>query len=116
MIKYMTIMSILLLTACSTPAIQEIPPVEIRTIQVQRPAPILPPVDQLRLRSIEWFIITPENVDEQFQRIQRGELVLFAVTSTGYENLALNLSDIRALVSQQQRIIAIYQEQFQPRG
>lgn len=41
-----------------------------------------------------------------------GEAVLFAVTTDGYEALALNLSDVRAMVQQQQKIIAIYQNSY----
>jgi hypothetical protein len=112
MIKYLILSSILFVAACSTPAIEEVRPVEVRTIQVPRPAPIVPAVDQLRLRTVNWIIITPDNIDESFAKIQSGELVLFAVTSQGYENIALNLSDIRALIEQQNRIIAIYKAQF----
>jgi hypothetical protein len=101
------------LTACSsTPSIpQPVPPVEVRTVQAQRPAPIVPPVDQLRLRQITWKIITPENVEDVFSSLS-GDVVLFALTSDGYEALSLNISDIRGLVEQQQRIIAIYQSSF----
>lgn len=103
---------ITLLSACSsTPPVQPVTPVEIRTVQVPRPAPIVPRVDQLDLRTVNWIIITPENIDEVFNNMT-GEKVLFAVTANGYENIALNISDIRAMIQQQQRIIAIYERQF----
>jgi hypothetical protein len=111
--KYAALAFVLILASCSSPAeIEHVRPVEVRTIEVPRPAPIVPSVDQLRLRSVNWIIITPDNVEESFARIQSGELVLFAVTAEGYENIALNLSDVRAMIEQQQRIIAIYQRQF----
>jgi hypothetical protein len=106
------ITSAFLLSACSTPNIETVAPVEIRTIQIKKPAPIVPAVDQLNLRKINWIIITPDNVDEKFAQIQKGELVLFALTTEGYENIALNLSDVRALIEQQNKIIAIYKAQF----
>ena len=102
----------LILAGCSTKAIEPVKPVEVKTIAIQKPAPIVPAVDQLNLRPISWVIITPDNIDEQFAKIQTGELVLFAVTTSGYENMALNLSDIRALIKQQKKIIAIYQGQY----
>jgi hypothetical protein len=110
--KYVVIPFALFLAACSTPQEAAIPPVEVRTVEVPRPAPIVPPVDQLRLRNVEWIIITPDNIEEQFARIRKGEAVFFAITAEGYENLSLNISDIRAMIEQQQRIIAIYQRQF----
>jgi hypothetical protein len=114
MIKYLFLSGMLILAACSSSQeIETVPPVEIRTVEVPRPAPIVPDVDQLRLRNVQWIVLTPENIEEKFAQIQRGEAVLFAVTVEGYENIALNLSDIRALIAQQQRIIAVYKSQFE---
>jgi hypothetical protein len=113
MIKYLLLSALIILAACSSPQeIETVAPVEVRTVQIPRPAPIVPEVDQLRLRNVQWIIITPENIEEKFEQIQNGEIVLFAVTAEGYENIALNLSDVRALIAQQQRIIAIYRSQF----
>ena len=113
--KYVLLISILfVLTACAKPAeIEQVPIVEVRTLEIQRPEPIVPNVDQLSLRPITWIILTPDNIEEKFAQIQSGELVLFAVTTAGYENIALNLSDIRALIAQQNRIIAIYKSQYE---
>lgn len=110
--KLLVIPILMLLTACSS--VKELPvtEVKVKTIEIQKPAPIVQAVDQLSLRPISWIILTPENIDEQFAKIKSGELVLFAVTTTGYENIALNLSDIRSLIEQQQAIIAIYQKSY----
>lgn len=81
------------------------------TIETARPAPVVPAVDQLQLREVNWTIVTPDNVNEVFAAMP-GDAVLFAVTTDGYEALALNLSDVRAMVQQQQKIIAIYQSSY----
>lgn len=112
MMKYFVIGSFLLLAACGTPDIPEVKPVEVRTLEVQKPAPVVPTVDQLRLREVKWVIITPENVDEKFKEIKTGELVFFALTADGYENIALNLSDVRSMIDQQKKIIGIYESQY----
>ena len=113
MIKYVLLSSVIFLAACgSSTKIEEVKPVEVRTLEVQRPAPVVPTVDQLRLREVKWVIITPENVDEKFKEIKTGEAVFFALTTDGYENIALNLSDVRALIDQQKKIIAIYESQY----
>lgn len=39
--------------------------------------------------------------------------MLFGVTDKGYENLALNLSDLRAYLQQQKAIIAAYENYYQ---
>jgi hypothetical protein len=89
----------------------EVTPIEVVETEVKPPAPIVPPIDQLNLRSIEWVIITPSNAETVFSEMT-GEKVLFALTAEGYENIALNLSDVRAILQQQQSIIAIYEKQF----
>lgn len=106
------LISLFLLSACSrAPVVEPASPVQVRTIEIPRPAPVVPAVDQLQLRDVKWTIITPDNVDEVFASLS-GEAVLFAVTADGYEALALNLSDVRAMIQQQQQIIAIYQDSY----
>jgi hypothetical protein len=107
------IMSLSLISACSShPPVEPVTSVEVRTVEIPRPAPIVPDVDRLDLRRVEWVIVTPENVDQKFAEIEKSEMVFFALTREGYENLALNLSDIRSNIEQHQRIIAIYRQQF----
>ena len=105
-------MSLLLLNGCSTPQVEPVTSVQVKTIEIPRPAPIVPSVDQLNLRDVKWIIITPDNIDEKFAEIKDGDLVLFALTKDGYENLSLNLSDIRMNIEQYKRIVAIYKAQF----
>jgi len=40
-------------------------------------------------------------------------MVFFAITDQGYENLGLNLSDLRAFIMQQQSIINAYEVYYQ---
>ncbi|MDB9980528.1 hypothetical protein OAD61_00300 [bacterium] len=86
------------------------PPAKIvtQTEYVTPPAPIVPKPDPLSLRDVEFIVITPENIDEVFANLKNDQ-VLFAVTTKGYEDLALNLSDVRAYINQQKGIIILYQ-------
>lgn len=86
--------------------------VVVKSVPVKTPRPIVPAVDPLNLRPVNWVVLTPENVDEQFAKIKSGEAVLFAVTAEGYENMALNLSDIRAAVQQYKQVIAVYERSY----
>ena len=86
--------------------------VVVNTQPLATPKPIVPPVDQPRMRDVKWVVITPENIDEQFAKITTGEVVLFAVTAQGYENLALNLSDVRANIDQYKAVIGVYERSF----
>lgn len=87
------------------------PPAKIITEiqEVAPPKPIVSNPDQLRLREIEFIIITPENADEVFASLKDNKVV-FAITAEGYENLSLNLSDIRAYIQQQKQVIILYED------
>lgn len=107
------IMSLSILSACSSSSnIEPVQSVQIKKIEIPRPAPIVPEVDQLKLKTVNWIIITPENINEKFSEIKDGELVFFALTKEGYENLSLNLGDVRSSIEQYKQIIAIYKKQF----
>ena len=102
----------LLISACSSKEIEPVEIVEVRTIEISRPAPVVPEIDQLKLRPVQWIIITPENAEQKLNEIKNGEAVLFALTTDDYENISLNLSDVRAAMDQQKKIIAVYKSQF----
>ena len=64
------------------------------------------------MREIEFIIVTPENVDQVFEDIKSDDVVIFGVTDQGYDDIALNLADLRAHIQQQKKIIAIYENQY----
>jgi hypothetical protein len=104
----------LLVSGCSLFASQP-KPVEVSTTPVEKPELELPVADELRLRNLEWTLITPENVDEIIEKAEASgrPLVFFALTDEGYENLSLNISDIRAFIQQQDSIIAAYENYYE---
>jgi hypothetical protein len=111
-VRFFLILSIILLAACDwTNKPEERPRIEVIETTIRPPKPIVPEVDPVNMRPVEWIVITEDNIEEVFQKLS-GPKVLFAVTSTGYENIALNLSSIRALVQQQRAIIVIYERSF----
>ena len=102
---------VLALTACSRPQPQVI---EVSAKPIDKPDLTLPPVDELRLRQVNWIIINQENLDAKLAELTAGgkPLAMFVLTGEGYENLGLNISDIRALVQQQQAIIVAYENYY----
>lgn len=110
---YLTILLLILsLSSCSSfKPIPVEPVVEVQFKEVLPPKPILPDADRISLRDIEWVIITPENVDEIFAGLGSNESkVFFAISADGYEKIALNLGDVRALIEQQKAIIEAYED------
>lgn len=75
----------------------------------------MPPVDELRLKEVKWIVINEENIDEVITllKTQDGAFAVYALTGEGYGNLGINFSDIRAMIQQQQAIIAAYEGYYQ---
>lgn len=88
---------------------------EISTTPIEKPQLVLPQLDQITTRPVEWIVITPENVETVFEDLRKNNqrVVVFAITADGYENISLNLNDIRTYIQQQQLIVAAYNQYYQ---
>lgn len=107
-----SLMLLSILSGCAkTPEPQVI---EVSAKPIEKPTIVVPPVDEVNLRNVEWVVITPENVDERFAELEKRGLPisLFAVTGKGYENISLNLNDIRSQVEQLNAIIVVYERYY----
>src|SRR6056297_1304811 len=101
----------LLINGCSSLQPRQI---EVSTVPVEKPELELPETDEIRLREVEWTLITPDNVEEVLEKAEESgrPVVFFSLTDKGYENLGLNISDIRALIQQQKTIISAYENYY----
>ena len=97
-------------SCASTPQV-----VSYKAEPIEKPALVLPNTSVLELRNAEWNIITPEELNGIFDKLKKdGEpVVIYALTTEGYEKLALNFADILKLVSQQKAIIKAYKEYYE---
>ena len=95
------------LAACSSQPQQ----IEISAKPIEKPTLTLPPVDELNMRKLEWIVINEDNVDAVISKLAASgkPFAIYGLTGDGYGDLGLNFSDIRALVQQQQAIIAAYE-------
>ena len=87
-------------------------------VQVEKPAMMLPSVDQVRLKDVEWHVITrdakpetPGHIDNVWKKATKDSL--FAVTSNGYENMSLNVAELTKVIKQLQSQIEAYKEYYQ---
>ena len=74
-------------------------------IQVQnRPRPV-------NLRDVNFFVVTDENFEEFKERFirQNSDFVFVAVSIDDYEDLSLNIADLRRFINQQKEIIVFYE-------
>tara|TARA_S200000501_G_scaffold89851_1_gene83057 strand:- start:12 stop:341 length:330 start_codon:yes stop_codon:yes gene_type:complete len=67
------------------------------------------------MKEVKWIIVTEENLDEVIADLKKSgqPLAIFGLSGQGYENLSTNFSAIRALVQQQQTIIAAYKQYYE---
>jgi hypothetical protein len=100
---------LLLLGGCaSAPLKIQSTPVERVPLNLEQPAP-------LRITGPTWMIVTPENIDSIWQELKKNniDLVLFAVTDNGYEQLSIGYAEIRNLINEQRIIISKYKEYYE---
>lgn len=103
-------MILLAVSACSrTPE-----PIEISAKPIDKPVLVLPRADTIKPRNVEWIIITENNFAEKIAELEKNRqpIAFFALTEKGYENLSLNLNDLRTFIQQQNAIIAAYKKYY----
>ena len=115
--KSLVVMGIaLVLSGCSSfrpePEIKVVTKVEkVQIPTVSRPKP-------LNLSDTRVFVVTKENFEEfekEFIKLY-GDLAFVALSMKDYENLALNISDLRRFLNQQNEIIVYYEKAVKPKN
>ena len=83
---------------------------------IERTPLALPQPSPLRLNKIEWIVVTPQNADAVFARLEanRQTPVLFAVTDQGYMNMAITMAELRNFINTQRQIIIQYKSYYEP--
>jgi hypothetical protein len=80
-------------------------------LNLPMPAPLKP-------TSPQWIVITPENAERVWAELKKRnvDLVLFALTDDGYEELSVDAANIRNFIATQREIIIKYREYYEPQG
>ena len=98
----------LLISACSKPesVVVSVPKIVRNEIPiVARPKPV-------NLADTKIYVVTAENYDafvEEFKS-KNGDIVYIAISVKDYENLSINISELRRFINQQKEIIVYYEE------
>ena len=84
---------------------------------VERTIPIQPRPKPVTLYDIEFYAVTKENIDEFIERFEKAEgtLVFFAISVPDYENIALNMGELRRFIESQSAVILYYEENANPK-
>ena len=113
--KLVILISLIGLAGCSSlrmePEIKTVTKIEQITIPVvARPKP-------LQLNDTRVFVVTKDNYEEfvkDFKEVY-GELAYVALSMKDYENLAINIAEIRRYLNQQKEIIIYYEKAVKPK-
>ena len=84
---------------------------------VERTIPIQPRPKPVTLYDIEFYAVTKENIEEFIERFEKAEgtLVFFAISVPDYENIALNMGELRRFIESQSAVILYYEENANPK-
>jgi len=93
-------------------------PITVSTVPLEKTPLALPDPAPLRTKPIEWVIITPDNADAVWRRIAENDddVVVFALTADGYQQLAVTIAELRNLIATQRVIIQKYREYYEPKN
>lgn len=89
--------------------VEDVKPVEVRTIEVAKPTPIVPKSDVLILKDVVWVVVDKKTADVKL----KDGTAYFALDAEQYGNLAGNLSLLRVIVQQKDAIIRTYESYFE---
>jgi hypothetical protein len=89
--------------------------VEVITKARDKTALDIPLPDPLKLKPIQWVVITPANQEEVFAQLEADgvDAAVFALTPDGYQSLAVTISELRTMIATQRKIIIQYKEYYE---
>ena len=94
------------------------PPPTTAIVTVEKPTLMLPNVDKIKLKDVDWNIVTKDakpgtdgHIDTVWKKSSSDSL--FAVTSRGYESLSLNMAEMTRVIKQLQTQVEAYKEYYQ---
>ena len=107
--KIIVCASAFLLVGCASTK----PKVIDKPVIVERPELILPKVQPVSQAPMEWVIITASNAEEKLEMLKsKDNVTYFALTPQGYQNLSMNVAELRRYIEQQNAVIAAYQAYY----
>lgn len=70
------------------------------------------PPPQLNMREVKWVLFNREKLEQMLAEYPDQEIVLFAISAKGYENLSLNFEEVIGYLEDQKDIIIYYRRLF----
>jgi hypothetical protein len=95
---------------------KRVEPITVSTVPLEKTPLALPDPTPLKSKPIRWVVITPANVDAVWEQLSQDDddVVVFALTADGYQQLAVTIAELRNLIATQRVIIQKYREYYEP--
>ena len=86
--------------------------VQVQTKFVERTIPIQGHPKGVTLYPVNFYAVTAENFEEFQTKFEKeyGDFVFFAISVPDYENLSLNMGEMKRYIDQQKTIIVYYEK------
>ena len=70
----------------------------------------------MQLNDVKIYVVNEDNYEEFIEefRAKNGEIVYIAISVKDYENLSLNIAELRRYIEQQKQVIVYYEEAVKP--
>ena len=113
--KIFALAIIVLLTGCSIGGEKKI---KIFSIEKPREKLDYPMPTALQLEELKWIIITSENAQEVFKKLEEAGIdpVLFGLTDKDYQVLARNFAQIRQKLQETNNLLEEYKKYYEDTG
>jgi hypothetical protein len=91
------------------------PTVVVKTDYVVKDIPIQSRPKAMNLHRVKFYAVTPENMEEFITRFEEesGTTVFFAMSVPDYENMSMNVAELRRYINQQKALIVYYEESIE---
>ena len=84
-----------------------------KPVLYERPELVLPKVQPVTQSKVEWVVITAANAEEKLNYLKtKPNVTYFALTAQGYQNLSMNVAELRRYIEQQNAVVAAYQAYY----
>ena len=115
--KLLLIAVLLLFSGCSILGsardIPEVKPVEVVTVVKKAPMYHPPLPNNIESVPVEWTVLNPELMQAYLDDLSEGNAptnVWYALTTKGYENLSINMAEVKRYLRQVISIVKYYKE------
>ena len=110
--RFLRISSLVLLLALTSGCSLIPPQVEVQTKFVEKQIPIQGHPKGVTMYPLQFYAVTEENFEEFKEKFQKenADLVYFAMSVPDYENLSLNIGELKRYIEQQKTIIIYYEQ------